>query len=141
MKLKVRTLKTFIYPMLLYNCEIWTLTKKFEENVDIFQRKLRRRMLNIKLTDKIRNEEIYKRSHQIPITTEIKKRRLNWLGHMLRLPEGTPAKLAFKEHLKKAKGNRRRPKHMWIKQINKELKAINKTVDELTENDYERKEW
>ena len=141
MKLKVRMLKAFIYPMLLYNCEIWTLTKKLEESIDIFQRKLLRRMLNIKLTDKIRNEEIYKRSHQIPITTEIKKRRLNWLGHMLRLPEGTPAKLAFKEHLKRAKGNRGRPKHTWIKQINRDLKAINKTVDELTENDYGRKEW
>ena len=49
----------------------------------------------------MKNEEIYKRSHQTPITTEIKKRRLNWLGHMLRLPERTPAKLALKEHLKK----------------------------------------
>ena len=98
-------------------------------------------MLHIKLTDKVRNEEIHKRSHQMPITTEIKKRRLNWLGHMLRLPEKTSAKLAFREHLKKAKGNRGRPKQTWIKQIDKDLKPINKTVDELTENDYERKEW
>ena len=96
---------------------------------------------DVLLTDKVRNEEIYKRSHQISITTEIKKRRLNWLGHMLRLPEKTPAKLAYREHLKKAKGNRGRPKQTWIKQINKDLKPINKTVDELTENDYERKEW
>ena len=58
-------------------------------------------LLGIKLKDKIRNEEIYKRSHQTPITTEIKKRRLNWLGHKLRLPERTPAKLAFRELLKK----------------------------------------
>ena len=35
---------------------------------------------------------------------------LNWLGYMLRLPDGAPAKLAFIEHLKKAKGNRGRPK-------------------------------
>ena len=60
---------------------------------------------------------------------------------MLRLPERTPAKLAFKEHLKKAKGNQGRLKKTWIKQINKDLKPINKTVDELTENDYEQKEW
>ena len=60
---------------------------------------------------------------------------------MLRLPERAPAKVAFKEHLKKAKGNQGRPKYMWIKQINEDLKAINKTVDELTEKDYERKEW
>ena len=137
-KLTIRTLNTFIYPMLLYNREIWTLTKKLEESLDIFQRKLLRRMLHIKLTDKVRNEEIYKRSHQTPITTDIKKWRLNWLGHMLRLPEKTPAKLAFREHLKKAKGNRGRPKQTWIRQMNKDLKPINKTVDELTENDHER---
>ena len=116
--------------MLVYNCEIWTLTKKLEESLDIFPRKLLRRMLNIKLMDKIRNKEIYNRSHQIPITTEIKKRRLNWLAHMLRFPEMTPAKLAFRDHLKKAKGNRRRPKLTWIRQINKDLKPIYKTVDE-----------
>ena len=39
------------------------------------------------------------------------------------------------------KGNWGRPKQTWIRQINKDLKPINKTVDELTENDYERKEW
>ena len=53
----------------------------------------------------------------------------------------TPAKLAFRDHLKKEKGNRRRPKLSWIRQINKDLKPINKTMDELTENDHERKEW
>ena len=89
-------------------------SKKLEESLDIFQRKQLRRMLNTKLTDKIRNEKTYKRSHPIPITTEIKKRQINWLGHMLRLPEGAPAKLAFKKHLKKAKGNRGRPKQTWI---------------------------
>ena len=68
-------LYTFIYPMLLYNCEIWTFTKKLEESLNIFQRKLLRRMLQIKLTDKIRNEEIYKRCHQTSI--KLKKRTLN----------------------------------------------------------------
>ena len=80
-------------------------------------------------------------SHQTPITTEIKKRSLNWLGHMLRLPERIPEKLTFREHLKKAKGDRGRPKQTWIGQMNKDLEPINKTVDEPTENDYERKEW
>ena len=50
-------------------------------------------MLNVNLIDKIRNEEIYKRSHETPITTEVKKRRLIWFGHMLGLSEGTPAKM------------------------------------------------
>ena len=100
--------------MLLHNWEIWTLTKKLRESLYIFQRKLICRMLNIKLVDKIRNEDIYKRSHQKPITTQIKKQSLNWFGHMLRLPDGIPAKLPLKEHLKISKGKRRRPKHTWI---------------------------
>ena len=41
----------------------------------------------------------------------------------------------------KVVGNRGRPKQTWIRQLNKDLKPINETVDELTENDYGRKEW
>jgi hypothetical protein len=33
-----------------------------------------------------------------PWSEAIKKRRLNWFGHLLRLPENTPAKLALKEY-------------------------------------------
>ena len=86
--------------------------------------------------DKIRIEEICKRSHEKRIRTEM-KRRLNWLGHMLRLPDRIPAKVAFKEHLRISKGNRGRQKHTWIGQINDDLKPINITMKDLTENDYE----
>lgn len=48
---------------------------------------------------------------------------------MLGLPEKTPAKLPFKEHLTKAKDNRCR----WVRHITKDLKRINKPIDELTE--------
>ena len=92
-------------------------------------------MLNINLIDKIRNEDIYNRSHQKRFTTEIKKRHLNWLGHMLRLPDRTPAKLTLKEQI--SKGNRGRPKHKWIREINDDLKPINKTIEGLTEKDYD----
>ena len=93
-----------------------TLTRYLDFNEETgrksryFPRKLLHKMLNKQLVDKVRNEEIYKRSHHTTITIEIKKRRLNWLGHMLRLPDGTPAKSAFKEHLKKANGLPRKTK-------------------------------
>lgn len=88
--------------MLLYNCETWTLTKRNWKKFSIFSKQqLLRRILNITLKDNIKNEEIYKRSQKTLATTEIRKRRLNWPLHMLRLPERTPAKLDFKEHLRK----------------------------------------
>ena len=56
---------------------------------------------------------------------------------MLRLPDGIPVKLALEEHLKISKGNRGRPKHKWIREINDDLKPINKTIEGLTENNYD----
>ena len=40
----------------------------------------------------------------------IKRRRLNWLGHLMRLPDDTPSNLALNEHLKPCKQKRGRPK-------------------------------
>ena len=57
------------------------------------------------------------------------------------MPDRTQAKLAFKEHLKISKGDRGRPKHTLIRQINDDLKSISKTIKDLTENDYERSKW
>ena len=46
-----------------------------------------------------------------------------------------------KQFGEKAKGNRGRPKQTRIKQINKDLKPINKTVEELTVNNCEGEKW
>ena len=130
-----------MYPTLLYNSELWTLTKDLEDSLDIFQRKLLRRMLHVKLTNKIRNEDLYRRAKQKEISTEIKRRRLNWLGHLMRLPDGTPAKIALKEHLRKTKRKRGRPKLTWVALINNDLKPFGKTIDTLSEIDYQRENW
>ena len=140
-QLKVKIINTFVYPTLLYNSELWTLTKDLEESLNIFQRKLLRRMLHVKLTDKIRNEELYRRGKQKEISTEIKRRRLNWLGHLKRLPDGTPAKLALEEYLRKTKRKRGRPKQTWVALINSDLKPMGKTINTLTENEYRRESW
>ena len=51
------------------------------------------------------------------------------------------SKVSLKEHLKISKGNRGRTKHKWIRQINDDLKPMNKIIKDLTENDYERRAW
>ena len=47
-------------------------------------------MLKIKHTDRISNEEIYKRLGQKPISKMIIKRQLTWVGHMLRRTQEEP---------------------------------------------------
>ncbi len=58
---KSRVFKVYIESVVLYNSELWTPTKKIEDSLDIFQRRLIRRALNIKWEDKITNEDLYKK--------------------------------------------------------------------------------
>ena len=59
-------------------------------------------------------------------SSEIKKRRLKWLGYLQRLPKETPAKQALHQVMipikKKTRG---KPKTTWINLIRKEMAALN----------------
>jgi hypothetical protein len=45
--------------------------------------------MNIKWTDKITNEELWRINKQKPIEIQIKRRKWNWIGHTLRKEAGT----------------------------------------------------
>ena len=53
---KLRIFKSHIESILTYNCELWTLTKKHEEIIDTFQRKMMRKILNLNWQDKVSND-------------------------------------------------------------------------------------
>ena len=45
---KIGVFDTYVTSVFLYNCELWTLTKAQEEQIDIFQRKQLRRIIKIR---------------------------------------------------------------------------------------------
>ena len=47
-KLKVNTFKTIITPVVLYGCEIWTLTLREEHRLRVFQNKVLRKIFGAK---------------------------------------------------------------------------------------------
>jgi hypothetical protein len=51
--------------------------------------------MNIKWTDKITNEELWRITKQKPIENQIKRRKWNWIGHTLRKEEGAIEKTAL----------------------------------------------
>ena len=127
--------------ILLYNSEIWTLTKDLGNSIDVYQCTVHctlRRILNIFWHDKITNTKIYNRTNSMPWSTEIKRKRLNWLGHLLRLDPTSPARQALRESLRPSKRPRGQPKRTWIKTIQIDLSLINielneKTLDEVVQ--------
>ena len=58
------------------------MTKKLEDEIDVFQRNQIRRALKINWQDRITNEELYKRIGLVPVSELVKQRRIRWFGHM-----------------------------------------------------------
>ena len=77
---------------------------------------------------------------------------MNWLGHLMRLKEETPARKALFEALKIEKRKVGRPPTTWLKLIEKDLEAVNirlntnhanpeEIIDILVELTEDRKKW
>ena len=120
---------TFISSIFLYNSELWNLTKTREKQIDAFQRKLLRQTLNITYPKKISNDKLYKITKSKPWSKSIKRRRIRFFGHILRLHPSTPIKQALTEvttqtHKRKAG----RPKTTWINMMRNDLDTFLKTT-------------
>jgi len=61
-KLKKKLTKGCIWSVALYGSEIWTLGKSEECVVNAFDMRYCRRMLKIKWTDRIKNDELFQRA-------------------------------------------------------------------------------
>ena len=82
---KLNTLKAYVWSILLYGCESWTLSKDLERRLEAAEIWYIRRILKISWTEKKSNEEImqmtgYKRS----LLKTIRKRQLQFFGHVNR---------------------------------------------------------
>ncbi|CAM1332323.1 Uncharacterised protein r2_g4141 [Pycnogonum litorale] len=85
MKLKIRMLKCYIWPVLQYGCEIWTLTSQLQNNIQAAEMWFLRRILRISYIDRKTNEEVLQRAGTSrELLKSIQKRQLSFLGHILR---------------------------------------------------------
>ncbi|XP_019644939.1 PREDICTED: uncharacterized protein LOC109485715 [Branchiostoma belcheri] len=50
-------------------------------------------MLNIKRRDRVTNDSIYNLTQTSPLIQHVRRRQLNFLGHILRMPEDEPVRL------------------------------------------------
>ena len=125
LSIRLRIFNAYVVTVFLYNCELWSLTKTQEERIDCFHRNLLRKLLKIKWPYIISNKKLYERTKEEKWSNKIKLRRLRWLGHLMRMPDDTPAKIAMKEALRKVKKPRGKTKTSWIEMMNKQLKQLN----------------
>ena len=109
LKTKLRLFNSNAISVLLYGCQSWRVSKDDMNKLDVFQTKCLRRTCNIFWPNKISNEDLYRRTNSSPISTQIQKHRLRWLGHVLRMPQDSIPKVALR-WTPTGKRNRGRPK-------------------------------
>jgi hypothetical protein len=62
---------------------MWTLRKAYQKYLENFEMCCWRRMEKIIWTDRVRNEEVLHRVMERKILHKIKRRKANWIGHIL----------------------------------------------------------
>ena len=122
--LKVRTFISYSASVFLYNSELWTLTDTLEKQIDSFQRWMLKRVIIICWPKVLSNEILYEKTETIEWNVIIRKRRLDWLGHLMRLDKKTPVRLALYESLQPVQRKRGRPCSAWIKIIEQDLSLV-----------------
>ena len=84
-ELRKRLVKCFVWSIVLYDAETWTLRRNEQKQLEAFEMCVWRRMERVKWTDKIKNSVVLERVGEGRIMLElIRKRKRNWLGHWLR---------------------------------------------------------
>ena len=110
-----------------YGAETWTLTNKIEKMIMTWERKIVRKIYgptkengqwriktNLELMNKYKSQDI---------VMVIKIRRLEWLGHVIRMNETRSVKKIFEGKLegRRSKG---RPRLRWINDVEDELGSL-----------------
>ena len=123
--------------------ECWTLKSRDEERLDAFDMRCQRKILQIKWIHHIKNHDIRLRTSQPQLTRTIRKRRLQWFGHVQRMNNTRlPLKLYrwTPLHGQRKQG---RPRTTWKDVIRRDLDTIlpGWTVEEAEVAARDRRSW
>ena len=77
--------KTLVWPVELYGCETWTMRKEEIRRLNAFEMWVWRRMERVSWEDKKTNEEVLcSVGEERSLIDTIRKRKKNWIGHVVR---------------------------------------------------------
>ena len=115
-ELKWRTLKACIFPVAIYGCEAWTISKIVEKKITFFEMICYRKILRISWTERKTNASVLKQlGVKAPqLLNLIKKQKLSYFGYIKR--HNTLEKL-FLEGTCEGRRGRGRPRRRWTQDI------------------------
>jgi hypothetical protein len=139
---KIQLCKTLIRPVVSHGAESWTMTKKEEQALLIFERKIFRRIYGPKYGNREWkswiNRELEEMSNGESVIKWIKRQRISWLGHLERMEEDRMPKKIFTQEME---GTRRRGRLRkgWKEEVERDLQVLG--VRRWRELVIDRRKW
>ena len=146
-KLKLSIFNTTCVPILLYGCESWILNEKHQKDINSFATSCYRVMMGIKRTDHVSNIDTLKMIKSDQLYKKVIKRQLEFIGHILRLPDDEPAKVyaLYEPSIQLGQSKRGKPKETYTRYIANSLfdKSIANTITAVEIQSYakDRDKW
>ncbi|KAL0871065.1 hypothetical protein ABMA27_004870 [Loxostege sticticalis] len=111
--LKTKVFDQCVLPVMTYGTETWSLTMGIIRKLKVTQRAMERAMLGISLCDRIRNEEIRRRTKVTDIARRIANLKWQWAGHIARRTDGRWGRKVLEWRPRTGRRNVGRPPTRW----------------------------
>ena len=119
--------KILIGPIVTYGREAWVLTKRNEQRINIWERKVLRRIFEPVKDKELRRIRTIKKLMDIyrekDLVTLIKCQRMKWLRHVHRMQSNRYPKRTMEEK-PGGRRNRGRPRTRWLEDVEDALRRI-----------------
>ena len=137
---KLRLFNSNVKSVLLYGAETWRTTKGNSKKIQTFINTCLRKIMNIRWPEKISNINLWQRTNQNPIDTDIMQRKWRWLGHTLRKPQDniTRTALTWNPQGKRRKG---RPRNTWRRDLSLDMADMGMGWPQLVTAAQDRRNW
>jgi hypothetical protein len=126
--LKIKIYKTVILPVVLYECETWSLTLREEHRLRVFENRVLRKIFGPKREEdgswrKLHNDEPHNLFSSLNIARVIKSRRISWAGRVTCMGEGRGV---YRLLVGRPEGKRPlgRPRRRWEDNIKMDIREI-----------------
>ena len=85
LELRTRVVRCYVFSVLLYGVESWTLTQALSNKIEAFEMWVYRRILRVSWTERVTNMTILgSMNKKMEVLNAIKRRKLEYLGHIMR---------------------------------------------------------
>ena len=141
-ELKWRTFKACMFPVAIYGCEAWTISKTDEKKIISFEMKCYRKILRISWTERKTNASVLEQpgAKAPQLLNLIKKQKLSYFGHIKR--QDTLEKLFLEGTCESGRG-RGRLRRRWTQDIGEwiEVSTVEAGRQALERGEFRQAVW